>query len=409
MKCRAIFIRILLSSSIILSCATTYASAALAIPDSVNNQRSNLNDTMHERIVIIRHAEKPILGLGQLTCEGFNRAIALPNTLTKKYGNPDYLFAPNPTAYVYEPVPYFYVRPLVTLEPFSTYFDADINTKFGFNDTCNLVRELMLPKYHSATIFIAWEHLKIVTLAKELLTKLGNNPKSIPSWPKNDYDSIYYIDIDWLNKKVQFIHDAQNLNGQKEYCSHEPIINPKNTSYAQTLLFIPSAEADDNKLSCVGFNRALALQKVLSADNYKIGKDIDIFLAPNTKYSLNNDAQNYLYSVGIMTLEPSAISQTKPLMCPFSLNETNQLIHYLQKKRFYMMTIAITLPMTLLQQVATSIYKKLGGNVNDLPSDYPNINTIYRFDIVRNSVGRVKMLHFSVFDENISPKTNCSF
>jgi len=39
--------------------------------------------TIHaeETIVFFRHGEKPSAGLGQLTCQGLNRALALPDVL----------------------------------------------------------------------------------------------------------------------------------------------------------------------------------------------------------------------------------------------------------------------------------------------------------------------------------------
>ena len=49
-----------------------------------------------ETIVFFRHGEKPAGGLGQLTCQGLNRALALPGVLLDKFGTPDYLYAPNP-------------------------------------------------------------------------------------------------------------------------------------------------------------------------------------------------------------------------------------------------------------------------------------------------------------------------
>jgi hypothetical protein len=39
-----------------------------------------------ETIVGIRHGEKPLLGLGQLTCKGLNRALALSQVLLEKFG-----------------------------------------------------------------------------------------------------------------------------------------------------------------------------------------------------------------------------------------------------------------------------------------------------------------------------------
>src|SRR5580704_3570481 len=64
-------------------------------------------------IVLIRHAEKPDLGLGQLNCQGLNRALALPAVLGRLFGKPDTLIAPDPA----EPKEdhghqYSYVRPL---------------------------------------------------------------------------------------------------------------------------------------------------------------------------------------------------------------------------------------------------------------------------------------------------------
>jgi hypothetical protein len=49
-----------------------------------------------ETLVCFRHGEKPPGGLGQLTCRGLNRALALPKVLLPRYGTPRFIFAPNP-------------------------------------------------------------------------------------------------------------------------------------------------------------------------------------------------------------------------------------------------------------------------------------------------------------------------
>ena len=49
-----------------------------------------------ETIVLIRHGEKPVEGLGQLNCQGLNRALALPFVIEKLFGKPDAVFAPDP-------------------------------------------------------------------------------------------------------------------------------------------------------------------------------------------------------------------------------------------------------------------------------------------------------------------------
>ncbi|HXC36205.1 MAG TPA: hypothetical protein VNV43_10045, partial [Candidatus Acidoferrales bacterium] len=69
-----------------------------------------------ETLICIRHGEKPPGGLGQLTCRGLNRSLALPDVLLKKFGAPQFIFAPNPTQKV-DPGGYYYVRPLTTIEP----------------------------------------------------------------------------------------------------------------------------------------------------------------------------------------------------------------------------------------------------------------------------------------------------
>jgi hypothetical protein len=71
----------------------------LAIPAWVRAQ-TNVSSTTGqtvETIVCVRHGEKPPGGLGQLNCRGLNRSLALPDVLLKKFGVPQFIFAPNPT------------------------------------------------------------------------------------------------------------------------------------------------------------------------------------------------------------------------------------------------------------------------------------------------------------------------
>src|SRR5688572_30502853 len=72
--------------------------------------------TAEQTIVFFRHGEKPSAGYGQLTCQGLNRALALPDVLLAKFGRPAYLYAPNPTVQVPDNgILYYYVRPLATI------------------------------------------------------------------------------------------------------------------------------------------------------------------------------------------------------------------------------------------------------------------------------------------------------
>src|SRR5262245_15594831 len=84
-----------------------------------------------QTIVFFRHGEKPASGLGQLTCQGLNRALALPDVLNAKFGTPDFLYAPNPAVKIADPAgSFFYVRPLATIEPTAIRFGLSVNTNY---------------------------------------------------------------------------------------------------------------------------------------------------------------------------------------------------------------------------------------------------------------------------------------
>jgi hypothetical protein len=50
-----------------------------------------------ETIAFVRHGEKPEQGLGQLNCQGLNRALALPRVIASNLGTPNFIFAPDPS------------------------------------------------------------------------------------------------------------------------------------------------------------------------------------------------------------------------------------------------------------------------------------------------------------------------
>jgi hypothetical protein len=148
-----------------------------------------------ETLVIFRHGEKPSAGLGQLNCRGLNRALALPDVLAVKFGHPDYLFAPDPAQKVddFSLGGYSYVRPLATIEPTAIRLGMSVNAQIGYTHIDKLQRELLEPKYASATVFIAWEHVFEEHFARDMVKKFGGDPRAVPAWPNSDYDSIYVI------------------------------------------------------------------------------------------------------------------------------------------------------------------------------------------------------------------------
>lgn len=173
-----------------------------------------------ETIVCIRHGEKPAGGLGQLTCRGLNRALALPDVLLGKYGQPAFVFAPNPTQKVDNHASYYYVRPLVTIEPTAIRCGLPVNTEFGYKEIKGLEKELQKPAYQSATIFVAWEHGLLDDFVKNLLKTNGGNPGDVPPWPGNDYDSIFVVKIAHHegHDSVTFAIDHENLDNLSDAC-----------------------------------------------------------------------------------------------------------------------------------------------------------------------------------------------
>ena len=98
-----------------------------------------------QTLVFLRHAEKPEGGLGQLNCQGLNRAIDLSTLLPEKFGKADYVFAANPTRNVEEGEldnSYSYIRPLMTISPAAIKLGLPVNIEFSANDTSDLAREL---------------------------------------------------------------------------------------------------------------------------------------------------------------------------------------------------------------------------------------------------------------------------
>jgi hypothetical protein len=184
--------------------------------------QTNSAPTM-ETLVCIRHGEKPKGGLGQLTCRGLNRALALPKVLLGKYGAPQFIFAPNPTQKVdgkNGSPEYNYVRPLATIEPTAIRCGLPINTQFGFREIKDLESELEKTNYQSAVVFIAWEHGLLDEFVKNLLKDNGGNPAQVPGWPGDDYDTIFLVKITHSenSSSVAFTIDHENLNGLSDDC-----------------------------------------------------------------------------------------------------------------------------------------------------------------------------------------------
>jgi hypothetical protein len=174
-----------------------------------------------ETIIFVRHGEKPSAGLGQLSCRGLNRALALPRVIAASFARPDAIFAPNPADRKLDHgIPYDYIRPLATIEPTAISLGMPVDTRFGVNGLNWLVKSLTRRAYRDATVLVAWEHHQIVTLARRLLARHGGDEASVPAWAQDDFDSIYTVTLDksgpGAKSSIKVSHEG--LNGLSDVC-----------------------------------------------------------------------------------------------------------------------------------------------------------------------------------------------
>ncbi len=193
------------------------------------------------RLVIFRHAEKPLrddgvmIEDGNLGGDATRRLSQLPDRLLKAFGCPDMLVTANPAVKMLnrKTGKYFnYVRLLATIEPLSVRLNFPVWTPYGYDQTEALARDLLGDKAFAAsrdgkarTIFIAWERNNIRALHDNLL-RLGQlktpaagaltvdgetfRCKPPPKWEQCDFDSIWLIQI--RDGALCLTHRNENLN-----------------------------------------------------------------------------------------------------------------------------------------------------------------------------------------------------
>ena len=203
-----------------------YASVLLLIRGSLILDAAGQNPAPSqanvETIVFLRHGEKPPGGLGQLTCQGLNRSLALPAILISKFGKADYIFAPDPEGKVTEGGlrQFDYIRPLATIEPTAIRLGLPVRTDFRYKDIAGLQRELTKQQYHQALVFVSWEHYELDRMVRNFVGGFGGNPAEVPEWPGDDYDSLYVLRISDTGgkKSISFSHDHEGLTHLSSDC-----------------------------------------------------------------------------------------------------------------------------------------------------------------------------------------------
>jgi hypothetical protein len=204
-----------------------------------------------ETIVLVRHGEKPDAGLGQLSCQGLNRALALPAVIARLFGKPAAIFAPDPAGMKFDrarapgaggvekprggaacsddrdeggaagpAAEYYYVRPLATIEPSAVRFGMPLNTQFRFDDVAGLQLALEQPAYHDRFVLAAGEHKELEKLARNLARLHHGDPNAVPHWCGDDFDSLYVLRIEWgdTGETMRFEKMQEGLNGLPLSC-----------------------------------------------------------------------------------------------------------------------------------------------------------------------------------------------
>lgn len=170
-------------------------------------------------IIILRHGEKPAQGLGQLSCQGLNRSLALAPVLLSRYGTPVAIYASNPAVKkIDKGISYAYVRPLATIEPLAIRVGLPVNIDWGMTDITQLAEALLAQT--EGTQVVAWEHHLAEKLAKHLLVLSGGSPAEVPNWSDTDFDSLYVVRVVGHDKDrhATFTHENEGLNNLPDNC-----------------------------------------------------------------------------------------------------------------------------------------------------------------------------------------------
>lgn len=198
-------------------------SAALVVTLDASESRAQPVDGV-QTLVFLRHGEKPAGGLGQLNCQGLNRAMNLATVLPEKFGKANFVFAADPTRNVEEGEfdhSYSYIRPLMTISPSAIKLGLPVNIKFSANDTSALADELVENKYHNAIIYTAWSHGYLPELINKVASEAVGEPHTITQdWSGNDFDTLYVLTLTWHNGKATLLsrNYKQGLDNGQQTC-----------------------------------------------------------------------------------------------------------------------------------------------------------------------------------------------
>ncbi len=150
---------------------------------------SNQMSYRPRKVVVIRHAEKPLQeGDQRLAPTGVQRAQYLAHYIPTNFGEPDLIFATEPTKSSF--------RPFLTVEPLwesvkKAYMDVSVSDDAAFHLGHHIAEGSGMCA--GQNIVVCWHHGKI----PDLLKGLGVAHHQIPDpWPENDFSSVLVVTYD---------------------------------------------------------------------------------------------------------------------------------------------------------------------------------------------------------------------
>jgi hypothetical protein len=153
------------------------------------------------KIIILRHGDKDLSEVANhnLSASGLKRALALPNVLLGRFGNPDKIYAPFPIA-----PDGGNIRSLETISPTAIAAHVNIDTSYRVGQEDALAAKILSdPSLDGKTVFITWEHKAIAKLVKSL------GAPAQKKWPEEDFDTL--LILDFSSGKLVFNRDKEGL------------------------------------------------------------------------------------------------------------------------------------------------------------------------------------------------------
>lgn len=175
----------------------------------------------NETIYFVRHVEAHPANYfdnGNYICQGQWRAIGAPPVLLNKMGNtlPDVVYSSDPSEiYDYESFPFTYVRPALTINPFTVKYNMPMNlvesSEAEWSEPESIAKFFFTGgKFNNKTILVAWEHGNIEETINYLINNIYNLGKSVPNFAYDDYDTIWKVQINAQGQLI-FSNDCEGI------------------------------------------------------------------------------------------------------------------------------------------------------------------------------------------------------